>query len=133
MAKRKPEIRVQSYGIYTPFDRQSDELPRILVFTREIPARVGVEFGFILSIRKARGERLTFRIDHPPFLNESGEVTPPFEGGMYVRANEYEVFLGDSVWAPVSDKIGTWTITAWLGGEEIAREKFEVVVDLEAE
>jgi hypothetical protein len=127
MSKKKPEIRMVSFGRYTPFDKQSDELPRVLEFTTEIPAEVGVEFGYILEIRKARGARLTIRIDHPPFLNEDGEVTPPFTGEQYVRTSDYSFFLGDTVWPPAEDKVGDWTLTTWLDGEQIAKKTFTLV------
>ena len=127
MAKKDPEVTMRSYGIYTPFDRESDELPHIVEFTTTIPARVGVEFGYILEIRKARGSRITFRIEHPPFENDSGEVAPPFEGEQYVRTPEWRFFLGDTVWEPPGDKVGTWTLTTWLDGEQVARRSFELV------
>ena len=127
MSKKKPEIRMVSFGRYTPFDKQSDELPRVLEFTTEIPAEVGVEFGYILEIRKARGARLTFRIDHPPFPNETGEVTGPFTGEQYVRTSDYSFFLGDTVWPPAEDKAGDWTLTTWLDGERIGRKTFTLV------
>jgi hypothetical protein len=127
MAKKNPEVTMRSYGVYTPFDRESEELPHILEFTETVPARVGVEFGYILEIRKARGSLITFRIEHPPFTDSSGEVAPPFEGEQYVRTPEWRFFLGDTVWEPAEDKVGDWTLTTWLDGEEVARRTFELV------
>jgi hypothetical protein len=127
MAKKNPEITMRSYGIYTPFDRESDELPHILEFTETVPARVGVEFGYILEILKARGSLITFRIEHPPFNNDSGEVAPPFEGEQYVRSPQWRFFLGDTVWEPPEDKVGDWTLTTWLDGEEVAQRTFRLV------
>ncbi|MFP4354480.1 MAG: DUF3859 domain-containing protein [Phycisphaerae bacterium] len=127
MAKKNPDIRMVSFGRYTPFQKGSKEMPRILEFTTRIPGQIGTEFGYILKIRKARGMMLTFRIDHPPFLNEQGDLTPPFDGEMFVDANDYDFFLGDAVWAPAEDKQGDWTLTTWLDGEQIAEKRFTIV------
>lgn len=130
MAKKKPEVRMVSYGLYTPFDKHSKQLPKVLDFTTEIPARLGVEFGYILEIRKARGESLRYRIEHPSFRDDNGEVVPPFEGESYVRTSDYEFFLGDTIWQPVADKVGPWTLTCWVAGEQVARKRFQIVEDL---
>jgi hypothetical protein len=127
MASKNPEITMRSYGVYTPFDRESDELPHILEFTETVPASVGVEFGYILEIRKARGSLITFRIEHPPFPDSSGQVAPPFEGEQYVRAPEWRFFLGDTVWEPAENKVGPWTLTTWLDGEQVAQRTFDLV------
>ena len=126
MSKKTPEIKMVSFGIYTPFKPDAEALPDVLEFTTVVPAKVGVEFGYILRIRKARGEQLQFRIDHPPFRDESGQVAPPFEGSQYVRSNDYHFFLGDTLWEPVEDKVGTWTLRTWMGGELIGEKAFEV-------
>lgn len=127
MARKSPDIRMVSFGLYTPFDKASKALPRVMEFTEQVPAREGVEFGYVLDIRKARGSEITFRIDHPPFADESGELCPPFEGQEYVRGPSYEFFLGDAIWAPVEEKVGDWTLTTWLDGREVARKTFRVV------
>ncbi len=127
MAKKNPAVRMVSFGRYTPFKKGGSEMPKVLEFTTKIPAEVGTEFGYILKIRKARGRMLTFRIDHPPFLDKDGKVTLPFEGEMFIDANDYDFFLGDSVWAPPEDKQGDWTLTTWLDGEEIAAKRFTIL------
>ncbi len=126
MARKKAEVRMVSYGIYTAFEAEGKNLPKILEFTTDIPARVGVEFGYILNIRKARGEKLDFVIEHPPFLDDSGEVAPPFTGQVYVRSSDYNFFLGDTVWAPPEDKIGLWTPITSLHGRVIATKTFRL-------
>ncbi|MGL5620304.1 MAG: DUF3859 domain-containing protein, partial [Tannerellaceae bacterium] len=40
--------------------------------------------------------------------------------------NDWQFFLGDTVWAPIEDKVGTWTLITYLDGKEIARKSFEV-------
>ena len=48
MAKRKPEIRLRSYGIYERWDSQEKALPKIKEFTLDVPAVVDIEFGLSL-------------------------------------------------------------------------------------
>ncbi|MCD8265333.1 MAG: DUF3859 domain-containing protein [Tannerellaceae bacterium] len=52
MPKINPEFTILSYGLYTPWDRNSKELPKVLRHTLDIPAAIDVEFGFILSVKK---------------------------------------------------------------------------------
>ena len=111
---------MHSHGLYDGWDRESKELPRLLKITTEIEAELDVEFGYILRIRNARNSRITFRIEHPPFMNSAGEIAPPFEGDLYVKTNDFRFFLGDTVWAPVEDKRGPWRLITWLDGEKIA-------------
>ncbi|MFP4054544.1 MAG: DUF3859 domain-containing protein [Phycisphaerae bacterium] len=127
MPKKNFEVRMVSYGLYTPFEKGSRGLPHVLEFTDTVPARLGVEFGYILHIRKARGEMLEFTIEHPPFPDESGQVTPPFAGAERISASDYQFFLGDTLWEPLEDKLGDWTLTAWIGEQEVARKTFHVV------
>ncbi len=127
MPKIRPEFQMISYGIYTAWNRESKELPKIIRHTLEIPAGVGVEFGFILSVKKVKGEVLEFCIEHPPFTDEEGEVMPPFEGTYFVNSNDFRFFLGDTVWEPVEDKKGVWTLTVSYQGKEVARKSFLLI------
>ncbi|NQV33668.1 MAG: DUF3859 domain-containing protein, partial [Phycisphaeraceae bacterium] len=127
MAKSKMQCRRVSYGIYTPWNRDAKTLPKILEFTRLIPARIDIEFGYILNIKKAKGKQLSFCIDHPPFRDKHGDIAPPFTGDEYVRSNDWHFFLGDAIWAPVHDKIGPWRLTVELDGQTIADETFTVI------
>jgi len=132
MARKKTEVRIINYGRYTPFVKGGKELPKIVEFTTEIPARLEVEFGMILEIRKARGERLEFVIDHPSFRNDDGTLAPPFTGELRITDNEYRFFLGDTFWPPLEDKIGPWRLQAFLGGEVVADKTFNIVPDPQA-
>ncbi len=127
MAKKKLQCEIGSYGIYTKFDSQSKQLPKIQEFTTEIPAVVGIEFGFILEISKGKGEKMEFKIDHPPFNNSQGQVAPPFEGEFYVRNNYYEFFLGDTIWEPVEDKVGPWRLRIFHNRAAVADKTFDIV------
>ena len=134
MPKQKPEVQIESCGLYTPLDKEGKELPKLVRFTEEIPCELGVEFGYILHIRKGRGMKLTFQIDHPPFLRSAcpaqgleGEIEGPFTGEEYVRSNDWKFFLGDTTWEPIEDKAGMWRIRSWLDGHLIADRALTLV------
>ena len=130
MAKTKIISKISSYGIYEGWDRDSRELPVIQKFTEEIPARIGIEFGYILNIKKAKGKRLYFRIEHPPFTDGHGEVMPPFTGELYVRTNDWDFFLGDTIWEPVSDKAGSWRLVTIIEEVILADMTLNIYKDL---
>lgn len=126
MRKRKPIFTMRSYGEYTPWDRASKEIPKILNFTTEIEAEIGTEFGFVLHIKNGKGESISFTIDHPPFKNESGEIALPFTGDQFIRTNDYLFFLGDCIWEPIEEKLGTWELTTRHNGNVVAQKKFTI-------
>lgn len=128
MAKKKIEIKMVSWGIYSQWDRKSKELPRILKFTQQIPAQIDIEFGYILHITGAKGEEINFIMKHPPFKDEKGNVRPDFEGSYFINSNDWRFFLGDTVWAPIEDKCGEWTLITYLQGKEIARKTFLIAI-----
>ena len=127
MAKRKPEIRMHTYGIYTAWDADSKDLPRFKSATTRIPAKIGIEFGFVVEIRNCKNEQLYYCIDHPGILDASGKRRRPFDGTVYVKTNDWKFFLGDTVWEPVNDKIGDWRLSVELGGEIVAEKTFELL------
>ena len=120
MSKKKPEVTIHSYGLYEGWNRESRELPTLVAITDEIKAELDIEFGYILRIRNARNCRIRFRIEHPPFKDSSGKTAPPFEGGLYVKTNDYRFFLGDTIWKPVEDKRGEWRLITWLDEKKVA-------------
>jgi hypothetical protein len=127
MAKKKPEISMHSYGLYDGWDRNSKELPKLVSITDEIETALDIEFGYILRIRNARNSLITFRIEHPPFQDKSGAVAPPFDGELYVKTNDFRFFLGDTIWAPIEDKRGTWRLITWLDGKKIADKTLAMI------
>lgn len=133
MAKPKIQYKLMSYGIYDGWDRNSKSLPQIKDFRREVPARIGIEFGYVLNIKKAKGKLLSYCIEHPPFLDKHGEVAPPFTGEEYVRTNDWNFYLGDTVWEPIEDKLGVWRLITELEGRIVADETFTLVPDQEQE
>ncbi len=118
--KPLPRVEIVSYGRYTKWDRDSKKLPELVELTKEVKAEIGVEFGMIVAIFQAKGRFLDFRIDHPPFTDQNGEVEPSFEGNYQIRQNPYVFFLGDTIWEPIEDKRGPWTMTVFIDDQEVA-------------
>ena len=127
MAKNKMEVKIKNYGIYTQWNRQSKELPKIVDFTKKVPAQLDIEFGYILNIKKAKGCKLSFRIDHPPFKNSNGEIAPAFIDELYINSNNYNFFLGDTLWEPIEDKIGPWRLQTFIDDVQVADITIDVI------
>ena len=126
MAKRKPEIRIKSYGIYSNWDAETKELPQIAEFTTRVRAQLDVEFGFVVNIKGAKNRPLEYCIYHPDIPDRAGVVRPPFDGTVYIKTNDWDFYLGDTIWAPVEDKLGDWRMTLVLDGKLIAEKTFEL-------
>lgn len=124
MAKKKPFVELVSKGIYTAWDSNSKDLPKLKKVTKEVPAEIDVEFGYIVHILRAKNKKIRYCIDHPSIPDESGMVLPPFIGEEYVKQNDWKFFIGDTIWEPVENKIGPWRITLELEGKLVADETF---------
>lgn len=127
MAKRKPTFELYSYGIYSNWDRQSREIPKLLEITDVITAELDVEFGYLIKVRKGKGCRLTFVINHPNIHDKDGRPMLPFEGEHFVNSNDWEFFLGDTVWAPLEDKRGPWELITFYEGAVVARKILNLI------
>ena len=127
MAKRKISSKVVNHGIYDSWERDAKGLPSLEKSRDKIPARAEVEFGYIVNIKGAKGKILEYRIEHPPFQDESGEVAKPFVGELFVRTNDWNFFLGDKVWEPVEDKVGEWRLVTSIEGAVLEDRIFTVV------
>ncbi|WP_258104682.1 DUF3859 domain-containing protein [Marinoscillum sp. MHG1-6] len=125
--KKVIEIDIVSYGLYTEWDRESSDLPKFIELTQVVEAAIGIEFGMIVEIRKARGRYLDFLIEHPPFYNDGGELEPSFRDTFRVKHNPFQFFLGDTVWEPIEDKKGDWTLSILDGEEVLVSKEFRVV------
>ena len=137
MAKRTPIIDITSYGIYSHWDAKSKQLPKITEFTTTVPANEEIEFGFTVNIKKAKGELINFCIYHPGVLGKKGKALPPFDGEIYVRSNDWDFYLGDTIQLldPVNgfeSNIGKWRMTLTMNGNIIAEKTFDVVTADEA-
>ena len=128
MARKQPKITIESFGRYSPWNRNSRELPKILEFTTTIEAVDGNEFGMILHITGGKGIRLNYCIKHPYFRDDSGKVEPDFTGEYFVANNDFKFFIGDCIWLPVEDKTGIWEVLVFYEEKMVASQKFEVVL-----
>ncbi|MGF1637642.1 MAG: DUF3859 domain-containing protein [Cyclobacteriaceae bacterium] len=118
--KTLPKVEIINYGLYETWDREDKALPGFLELTDRVKAIIGVEFGMIVKIWQAKGRYIDYRIDHPPFVDESGNIEPPFEGQYRVRSSDFEFFIGDTIWEPVEDKRGEWKMSVFLDGTLLA-------------
>jgi hypothetical protein len=126
MGKRRPTFKMYSYGEYSKWNRNSNEIPKILEFKTDIEAQIGTEFGYVLHIKNGKGEMLEFKIDHPPFTDEDGNIRPPFTGEHFIRTNDFRFYLGDCIWEPLEDKLGKWEITTYYRGAVVAHKIFNL-------
>ena len=119
-------IKIYSYGEYSKWDRNSKEIPKILDITTKIPGEIGTEFGYVLHIKNGKGEKLTFKIDHPPFNDDDGNLRPPFIGEQFIKTNDFQFYLGDCIWEPLEDKLGKWELTTYHNNKVVANMSFNV-------
>ena len=126
MGRRKPEIRMRTWGIYSQWDSDSKQLPKIVQVTTSVPAVVDIEFGFVVNVKGAKNQELEYCIDHPGILDDAGNRRAPFTGTVYVKTNDWDFFLGDTIWHPVDDKLGEWCLTVEMGGTPVAEKSFDV-------
>ena len=128
MAKRKPEFRLRTYGIYTKWDSASKELPRVVEVTTRVRAVIDVEFGFVVNVRGGKNLSLDYCIDHPGILDAEGNRRLPFDGSVYVKTNDWNFFLGDTIWSPIDEKLGQWHLSLSMNGAVVAEKTFELYV-----
>ena len=129
MAKISPKFRLQSYGIYSKWEGSSKVLPKIKAYTTEIPAEIDIEFGLIIKVKKGKGIKLNYCVYHPDLRDENGQVMAPFSGEVFVNNNDWDFFLGDTIWEPIDEKTGTWTMELRFEGKVVAEKAFEVSLE----
>ena len=98
----------------------------MLEFTTRVPARLGIEFGMIVTFKRAKNQLARYCIFHPDIPDSHGVIRPPFDGEVYVRTNEWDFFLGDTLWDPIEHMCGTWRMVIELEGKCVAEKSFEV-------
>lgn len=133
MAKRSPIVEISSYGIYSQWDSKSKHLPKIREFTTKVPAEVDIEFGFVVNIKKAKGAVIEYCIDHPGITNKKGQLLEAFTGELHINSNDWDFYLGDTIWEPLDDKAGKWRMTLSLDSRVIAEKTFTVFLPDEAQ
>ena len=126
MAKSKAVVEMLSYGIYSTWDSYSKALPKVKKFTTEITAEIDIEFGFIIYIKKAKGCKLYYCIYHPDIPDKKGKPLAPFDGEEYVRSNDWDFYLGDTIWEPIDNKVGDWRMIIEIDGKLVAEKTFSV-------
>lgn len=124
---RPIEIEIINYGLYEEWNRDSPDLPQFKELTTQVEAQVGIEFGMIVEIRKARGRYLDFQIDHPLLPDESGNIMTPFTGTFRVKQNPYLFFLGDTIWSPIDNKKGKWVLSIRDGNQILISKTLQVI------
>ncbi|MDP5029255.1 DUF3859 domain-containing protein [Paraglaciecola sp.] len=129
MSKLKASFSVSSFGIYKEWNEKSKQLPVIKDFTLNIPAVLNIEFGFILRVMKGKGLKLDYTIYHPDIPDKKGQVMAPFTGDVFVRNNDWEFYLGDTLWEPIEDKTGDWHMVIECDGKVIAEHTFSVLAE----
>lgn len=131
MSRRKIQTNLLSFGEYEKWDKTSQALPELQRVTSRVEAKIDAEFGYILHIKGAKGKKIQFCIEHPPFKDANGTIEPPFEGDFFIPTNDYKFFLGDKIWEPIEDKIGTWTMITLYKGQILAEKSIEIYIDEE--
>ncbi|MEZ6120347.1 MAG: DUF3859 domain-containing protein [Pirellulaceae bacterium] len=43
-----------------------------------------------------------------------------------MKTNDWNFYLGDTIWSPIHDKLGTWRMWVELDGRIIGEKSFEV-------
>lgn len=127
MPKHKITWEIYSYGIYATWDRSSKAIPKLLDITTRIPITPDVEFGYLLKIKGAKGKVLEFTMEHPPMVDDNNIPMPPFEGTCFIDSNEFDFFLGDTVWEPFAQMAGDWRLITKLEGKVIADKRLTLV------
>jgi hypothetical protein len=129
MAKTKKEIIVKTehYGLYAKWSNSCETLPKFLKYTTEIPARFEAEFGFTLLIKNGKNRSVDYTVIHPPFRDENGNIEPPFTGSLPIRKSPFRVYVGDTLWEPIEDKIGTWRFIAKIDNKIVEDKTFNIV------
>ena len=125
---KSPEVSIKTWGIYSIWDKSSRELPTIIERTTTVEAIVDVEFGMVVNIIGAKNRPLEFCIDHPGIRDAQGKRRRPFDGTVFVKSNDWDFYLGDTIWLPLEDKIGDWQMTLAFDGELVAEKTFQLVL-----
>ncbi len=60
-----------------------------------MPARAGIEFGYVLHVSGGKGSVLDYRIEHPLWRRADGKVEPPCVGRYVIKQNDFDFYLGD--------------------------------------
>lgn len=126
MAKQKPHTTLRTFGIYSKWNGDAKDLPDFQESTTRIPAVIDIEFGLTVNIVGGKNLELEYCIDHPGIRDPQGQRRPPFTGSVFVKTNDWDFYLGDTIWDPIEDKIGPWRMSLELQKQTIAEVTFDV-------
>jgi hypothetical protein len=124
MAKSTIHHSIVSYGIYDKWEAAEKNLPKVINFTLDVPAKIDIEFGFIINIKKGKGKKVRYCIYHPNITDENGKIRVPFSGEVYIKNNNWHFYLGDTIWEPLHDKLGHWRMTIECDNQIVADKTF---------
>ena len=102
--------------------------PESLSSPRACLPKIDVEFGMVVNIKGAKNQELSYCIDHPGILDADGNRRAPFDGTVFVKTNDWDFYLGDTIWDPINDKLGSWRMALELKNQVIAEKVFELFV-----
>lgn len=86
---------------------------------------MGTDPVIVTSIKGAKNQRLTQVTSHPGILDAVGQPRDSFTGEVYVRTQDWNFYLGDTIRQPIEDKVGRWHLWLELQGERIAEKAFD--------
>ena len=129
MSKRSLNFSLKHYGIYQSWDKLGKGLPKIKEVTLYIPAIIDIEFGLTISVKGGKGIKLDWCIDHPQITDKKGREMSPFTGREFVKNNDWDFYLGDTIWAPVQDKVGPWHIYLQHDNDIVIEKTFEISLE----
>jgi Domain of unknown function (DUF3859) len=46
-----------------------------------------------------------------------------------IRPNDWDFYLGDTIWEPISDKLGPWRMSLKMNGIKVAEKTFELFAE----
>lgn len=127
MAKPTPKFILKSHGVYSKWDEKEKSLPQLIDITTKVNAEVDIEFGYVLNVKKGRGIKLSFTVFHPKIKDNLGNVMEPFTGDVWVKNNDWDFYLGDTLWEPISDKLGDWRFVIRYENQIVADKVFEII------
>lgn len=125
MISLKNKLKIRSWGLYSHWDKDSKQLPKVTKFTLDIPIGPGQEWGMIIDITGAKGELLEWEMIHPPMKDDNGQALSQFRGTYKVPTNVDQFFLGDTFWEPYEQMAGEWVLRIKQNKSILVEKKFQ--------
>ena len=129
MRKNTPIFTLKHYGIYQTWENKGRNLPKIQTVCTHVPATIDIEFGITIGVFNGKGKRIDWCIDHPQITDKKGRKMAPFTGCEFIKTNDWDFYLGDTIWAPEQDKVGDWHIYIEYNDEIVIEQTFDVSLE----